>query len=118
MIFINRNGLYWRDALKHCGSDKTLGNRWTRWSDKGVFVRVLAGLAAEHGEERTVIIDAAYLKAQRPAWAPDWLDQGQHEYQAAFHLRLQGPAAQPARHRPSGQRLYRRTGIAEQPAGG
>ena len=36
-------------------------------SEKGVFARILAGLAAEHGERKTVMIDATYLKAHRTA---------------------------------------------------
>ena len=67
IIFINRNGLRWRDAPAAYGPHKTLYNRWKRWSDKGVFARMMAGLAAEHGEEKTVMIDATYLKAHRTA---------------------------------------------------
>ena len=37
IIFINRNGLRWRDAPKEYGPHKTLYNRWKRWSDKGNF---------------------------------------------------------------------------------
>ena len=44
---------------------QTLYNRWKRWSDKGIFARNMPGLAAEHGEEKTVMIDATYLKAHR-----------------------------------------------------
>ena len=36
-------------------------------SDKGIFARMMAGLAAEHGETKTVMIDATYLKAHRTA---------------------------------------------------
>ena len=36
-------------------------------SDKGVFARIMVGLAAEHTEEKTVMIDATYLKAHRTA---------------------------------------------------
>ena len=46
---------------------KTLYNGWKRWSDKGVFARIMAGRAAEHGEEMTVMIDATHLKAHRTA---------------------------------------------------
>jgi transposase len=42
-------------------------NRWKRWSEKGIFARMMAGLAAEHGEEKTVMIDATYLNAHRTA---------------------------------------------------
>ena len=67
IIFINRNGLGWRDAPAEYGSHKILYNRWKRWSEKGVFARIIMGLAAEHGEEKTVMIDATYLKAHRTA---------------------------------------------------
>ena len=67
IIFINRNGLRWRDAPAVCGPHKTLYNRWKRWSDKGIFAQIMAGLAAEHGEEKAVMIDATYLKAHRSA---------------------------------------------------
>lgn len=67
IIFINRNRLRWRDAPNEYGPHKTLYNRWKRWSDKGIFAQMMAGLAAEHDEKRTVMIDANYLKAHRTA---------------------------------------------------
>ena len=68
IIFVNRNGLRWRDAPKDYGPHKTLYNRWKRWSDKGVFLRMMEGLAAPQTSERkTVMIDATYLKAHRTA---------------------------------------------------
>jgi transposase len=56
IIFINRNGLRWCDAPKEYGPHKTLYNRWKRWSDMGVFARIMAGLAAEGTETKTVMI--------------------------------------------------------------
>ncbi len=67
IIFINRNGLRWRDAPMEYGPPKTLYNRWKRWSDKGVFARMMDGLAAEAATPKTVMIDATYLKAHRTA---------------------------------------------------
>ena len=67
IIFINRNGLRWCDAPKEYGPPKTLYNRWKRWSDKGVFARMMDGLAAEAAVPKTVMIDATYLKAHRTA---------------------------------------------------
>ena len=63
IIFINRNGLRWCDAPKEYGPPKTLYNRWKRWSNKGVFARMMDGLAAEAAVPKTVMIDATYLKA-------------------------------------------------------
>jgi len=39
VIFINRNGLRWRDAPREYGPHKPLYNRWNRWSDKGTAKR-------------------------------------------------------------------------------
>ena len=47
IIFVNRNGLRWRDAPAEYGPPKTLYNRWTRWSGMGVFARMMVGLAVE-----------------------------------------------------------------------
>jgi transposase len=67
MIFINRDGLLWRDAPKEYGPPKTLYSRWKRWSDKGVFARMMDGLAAKAAVPKTMMIDATYLKAHRTA---------------------------------------------------
>jgi transposase len=65
IIFINRRGLRWCDAPREHGPHKTLYNRWKRWSDKGIFAQMMVGLAANQGEEKTVMIEAIYLKAHR-----------------------------------------------------
>ncbi len=63
VIFINRNGLRWVDPPREYGPPKTLCNRWKRWSEMGVFARIIAGLAAEGTDHKTILIDATYLKA-------------------------------------------------------
>lgn len=65
IISINRNGLRWCDAPKEYGPAKTLYNRWKRWGDKGIFARMMEGLASEAAVPKTVMIDATYLKAHR-----------------------------------------------------
>jgi transposase len=67
IIFINRNGLRWRDAPAVYGPHKTLYNRWVRWSRLGVFARILTELAAEGRDTSTIMIDATHLKAHRTA---------------------------------------------------
>lgn len=34
IIFVDRNGLRWRDAPREYGSHKALYNRWRRWGEK------------------------------------------------------------------------------------
>ncbi len=67
IVFINRNGLRWRDAPAAYGPPKTLYNRWVRWSRLGVFAQILTELAAEGRERDTLMIDATHLKAHRTA---------------------------------------------------
>src|SRR3546814_3388166 len=58
----------WRDAPREYGPAKTLYNHWKRWSDKGIFIRMMEGLATPQAPERkTIMIDATYLKAHRTA---------------------------------------------------
>lgn len=67
IIFVNRNGLRWRDAPAEYGPSKTLYNRWKRWGDMGVFARMMLGLSETAADPSTVMIDATYLKAHRTA---------------------------------------------------
>ena len=56
IIFIIRNGLRWCDAPPEYGPPKTLYNRWNRWSDMGVFARIMTGLATEAPDNETISI--------------------------------------------------------------
>nr|WP_302054193.1 IS5 family transposase [Sphingomonas tagetis] len=67
IIFVNRNGLRWRDAPRDYGPHKTLYNRWKRWGEAGVFARMMEGLSSTGADRKTVMIDATYLKAHRTA---------------------------------------------------
>ena len=64
IIFVNRNGLRWCDATADYGPPKTLYNRW---SDMGVFAQILMGLAEQAPDNKTLSIDATYLKAHLTA---------------------------------------------------
>jgi transposase len=112
IVFVNRNGLRWRDAPKDYGPHKTLYNRWKRWGEMGVFLRMMEGLAAEGAEPKTVMIDATYLKAHRTAsslrvkkgvlGALSVAPKG-HEHQASRDHRRQRPPAQLLHDRRAGQ---------------
>ena len=79
IIFINRNGLRCRGAPNGYSPPKAAFNRWRRWTDKGVFARMMDGPASEAAVPRTVMIDVSrhaplvraclrkYLKAHRMA---------------------------------------------------
>ena len=66
-IHVIRNVLRWRDAPKVCGSQKTLYNRFVRWSRMGIFDRMFSDLITGEPEPDIVMIDATHLKAHRTA---------------------------------------------------
>jgi transposase len=67
IFFINSNSLRWCDAPKEYGPPKTLYNRWKRRGDRGIFARMMEGLASGAAVPKTVMINATYLKAHRTA---------------------------------------------------
>src|SRR3546814_19965276 len=54
IIFVNRNGLRWRDAPREYGPAKTHYNRWKRWSDKGIIIRMIERKRGVEGKSVTV----------------------------------------------------------------
>ncbi len=67
IIYIQKNGLQWKDAPSVYGPPKTLYNRFVRWSRMGVFARILAELARPGAQGDTIMIDSTHLKAHRTA---------------------------------------------------
>ena len=125
IIFINRNGLRWCDAPKEYGPSKTLYNRWKRWSDMGVFARIMTGLSAEAPDNKTISIDATYLKAHRTASSlrlkrgartSDWADQRRYEHEVACRYGRDWAAHSVLHDRRPGQRLHRCQSSGGKPA--
>ena len=54
IVFVNRNGLRWCDAPKDYGPHKTLYNRWKRWGERGVYLRMMERLLAAEVVPKTV----------------------------------------------------------------
>ena len=67
IIYIQKNGLQWKDAPAVYGPPKTHYNRFVRWSRMGVFVRIFAELAQPGPDGQTIMIDSTHLKAHRTA---------------------------------------------------
>jgi len=67
IIHIQRNGLMWKDRPPEYGPQKTLYNRWVRWSRAGVFARIMTELATDGQDTTVVMIDATHVKAHRTA---------------------------------------------------
>ncbi|GEO02236.1 hypothetical protein NSE01_40680 [Novosphingobium sediminis] len=67
IIFVNRNGLRWRDAPREYGPHKKLYSRWKRWGAMGVLSRMMEGWSTQSAGPQILMIDATYLKAHRTA---------------------------------------------------
>jgi len=67
IIHVIRNGLRWRDASEVYGPQKTLYNRFIRWSRMGVFDKIFTALVEEGSPPERLMIDATHLKAHRTA---------------------------------------------------
>ena len=80
IVLVDRNGLRWRDAPNEYGPYKMLYDRSKRWSDMGVFARIMAGFAADARQQDDLdplsghscvipcrTVDATYLEAHRTA---------------------------------------------------
>jgi len=127
IVFVNRNGLRWRDAPSDYGPHKTLYSSWKRWGEMGVFLRMMEGLAAADANPKTVMMDATYLKAHRTASslrektgsrAPDRSHQRRYEHGASRRDRRKRSPAQLLHDRWTGQRLYRFSRVAGRSAQG
>ncbi len=67
IIFCLKRGYRWSDVPVEYGPAKTLYNRYKRWSEAGVFVRIFEALAREGTDLSTLMIDASHVKTHRIA---------------------------------------------------
>ena len=67
IIHVLKSGGRWVDAPSDCGPRKTLYNRFVRWADKGVWVRLFETLAQSGGPTLQLMIDSSAVKAHRSA---------------------------------------------------
>ena len=67
IIHVLKSGGRWIDAPLDYGPRKTLYNRFVRWADKGVWVRLFETLAQSDGPALQLMIDSLAVKAHRSA---------------------------------------------------
>ena len=67
IIHVLKSGGRWIDAPPDYGPRKTLYNRFVRWADKGVWVRLFETLAQSGGPVLQLMIDSSAVKAHRSA---------------------------------------------------
>ena len=67
IVHVLISGGRWIDAPPEYGPRKTLYNRFVRWADKGIWVRLFETLAQAGGPALQVMIDSSAVKAHRSA---------------------------------------------------
>jgi transposase len=67
IVHVLKSGGRWVDAPPEYGPRKTLYNRFVRWADKGVWVRLFETLAQSGGPALQLMIDSSAVKAHRSA---------------------------------------------------
>jgi len=67
IIHVLKSGGRWIDAPPDYGPRKTLYNRFVRWADKGVWVRLFESLAQSGGPVLQLMIDSSAVKAHHSA---------------------------------------------------
>ena len=67
IIHVLKSGGRWIDAPPDHGPRKTLYNRFVRWADKGIRVRLFETLAQSGGPALQLMIDSSAVKAHRSA---------------------------------------------------
>ena len=67
IIHVLKSGGRWIDAPPDHGPRKTLYNRFVRWVDKGIWVRLFETLAQSGGPALQLMIDSSAVKAHRSA---------------------------------------------------
>jgi transposase len=77
IMFVNRNGLRWREAPFEYGPPKTLHNRWKHWSGMGVFAPD-HGRAGGRGERSQDDHDRCGLPEGAPHGLQPAVEEGGH----------------------------------------
>lgn len=104
VVYVNRDGLQWKDAQKAHDPHKTLYNRFIRWSRLGVFDRIFVALTEQADRSKRLMIDAIHLKARRTSasllekglFQPYRADKRWPELKTSCRVRWSGPACSPS----------------------
>lgn len=67
ILHVLRSGCPWRDCPPEYGPRTTIYNRFNRWSRRGIWQRLLAGLVEAGWIGETIAIDSSYVKVHRAA---------------------------------------------------
>ena len=101
IVCVIRNGLQWEDTPKAYGPNKTLYNRFIRWSRLSVFDRIFIALTEQAGRSKAPDdhrCDTSHsapdigIHAQKGAFSPPYrADKGRPELKTSCRVRRPGP---------------------------
>ena len=67
IFYVLRTGSPWRDLPSRYGPHTTIYNRFNRWSQRGLWQRLLARMAASGEVPEELSLDSSHVKAHRSA---------------------------------------------------
>jgi transposase len=67
IIHVLKSGCRWADTPEIYGPHKTIYNRYVRWAEKGIWIKLFYTLAQAAGPPAQVLIDSTAVKAHRCA---------------------------------------------------
>ncbi|MGH6848184.1 MAG: transposase, partial [Methylocella sp.] len=67
IMHVLKAGCRWRDCTKEYGPHKTVYNRFSRWSEKGVWQRIFEAVAAPSAPPKQAALDSRHVKVPRCA---------------------------------------------------
>jgi transposase len=67
IMHVLKVGCRWQDCPKEYGPHKTIYNRFSRWSEKGVWQRIFEAVATPFEPPEQAALDASHVKVHRSA---------------------------------------------------
>ena len=67
ILHVLKTGCRWRDCPSEYGPPTTIYNRYNRWSARGLWQKLFAGMAAAGPVPEELSIDSSHVKAHRSA---------------------------------------------------
>jgi transposase len=67
IMHVQRSGCRWKDCPPEYGPHKTIYNRFARWSERGIWQKLLASVAGAQDTPEQVALDSSHIKIHRCA---------------------------------------------------
>lgn len=67
IMHVLKIGCRWEDCPKEYGPHKTIYNRFSRWSERGIWQKIFEAVAAPPGPPEQAALDSSHVKVHRCA---------------------------------------------------